>query len=206
MSTSTSTGVPIVHIPAAPEGIVRLFVPDGFTASKRELRNAAAKVAGTIDVGRTPAGKGATLKGVKGTGFDFSPVVKGSTAADPVDVDQAADDVTDPRVAALAALGLSAAQIAAALAVTPAAPASKGKGKGKGATVKTPREVPAFLRKWEGVTCKTCRDFGKVSSIKRPDGSPKPFRTQHGADTAPTGIPCPTHVKVTATARRSRTA
>lgn len=190
-------------VPTNIPGIVRVFVPTGLELSKTELRNIAAKAAGTINVGRVPAGKPATLHGVTGHGYDFAPVarrVAGEAAPDPV------APTTDPRVAVLAGLGLSPEQIAAALAAAPAA--AKAPAKAKATTVKAPREVPAFLRKWEHVTCKSCRDFGKVRGPGAGEKAGRAFRTQHGADSAPTAVPCPQHVTagVPAKGRKAKTA
>lgn len=184
MSTTTTAPAATV-VPNAPEGIVRIFVPTGLELSKLELRNLAAKAAGTIHVGRTPAGKPAKLNGVTGHGFDFAPVarsVKGQAPAETVETED------DPRIAVLASLGLSPEQITAALAAAPAPAKAPAKGKGK-----AEREVPAFLRKWEDVTCRTCRDFGKVRGPGAGEKAGRPFRTQHGADSAPTAVPCPSH-------------
>lgn len=178
----------ITHLAKAPEGVVRLFVPTGVAASKRDLRNVAARVAGTIDVGRTPAGKPAKVDGVAGHVHDFSPVRRGGSRDDQTATPTLAAE--DPRVAMLTSLGLSPEQVAAVLAAQPEAKPRQAKAAPK---AKAPREVPAFLRKWEGVTCKTCRDFGKVRGPGAGDKAGRPFRTQHGADSAPTAVPCPNH-------------
>lgn len=192
-------------VPTTIPGIVRVFVPTGLELSKTELRNIAAKAAGTINVGRVPAGKPAKLHGVTGHGYDFAPVQRrqaGEAAPDPV------VPTADPRIAVLAGLGLSPEQIAAALAAAPAAAAAKGKTTAKATTAKAPREVPAFLRKWENVTCKSCRDFGKVRGPGAGEKAGRAFRTQHGADSAPTAVPCPQHVTagVPVKGRKAKTA
>jgi hypothetical protein len=56
------------------------------------------------------------------------------------------------------------------------------------------REVPAFLRKREDVTCATCQDFGRVRAHGPRAG--QPYRTQAGADAAHANgnaVKCPSH-------------
>lgn len=192
---STSTVNPaILTVQGAPEGIVRLFVPAGINVSKGELRLAAQRAAHSIDVGRTPAGKSGTLtakNGQKITGLihDFAPVKR---TGKPETSAEAPAEGPDPRVAMLEALGLSAEAIAAALSVSAPSAAPSG------STVKAPKSKPAFLGRWDDVTCRTCRDFGKTRPPSEPGGKYRPFRTQRGADTGPTGIVCPQHTAQTA--------
>jgi hypothetical protein len=204
-STSTSTSA-LRQITNAPEGIVRVFCPDGSThGTKRELRDFAAKIAGTINVGATPTGKRTTVTLPDGTklaghAFDFAPVARtGGTvqrAAEP-------SEPVDPRIGALvAALGVSEAQAVAMLAVAgPAPKTAPAKGK-SGKSAKSSEWAAAHLGKWNGVTCKACRDFGKVRGPSAGAAAGHPFRTQRGADTSPTAIPCPAHK----TGRKGKTA
>lgn len=191
--TSTSTSI-LRHITNAPDGIVRVWAPEGIDVSKRDLRNFAAHVAKTIDVGRTPAGKGGvtitTPDGtkLKGVTFDFAPVKRAGSPAAP------AAPAEDPRIVTLVALGFTAEQAAAVLGM---APAASGKGKGKG-TAKPKAAVPSFItdrakaRDAAAKACDKCLGFGKVRSTPRPSGKyPHAFRTLNGAATAPTGVPCP---------------
>lgn len=185
----------VSHLKGAPEGIVRLFVPDGLDVSKLALRNLAAKAAGTIHVGRTPAGKPANLNGTRGHQFDFSPVARraaGEAASESV------AEATDPRVAALAALGLSPEQITAALAAAPAEVKSsgkakaKGKAKGKSSGFHAEVIVKRGKARAAGVAkCSRCLGFGFERSHPREDAKyPYAFRTAAGAAKAPTGRTC----------------
>jgi hypothetical protein len=202
--TTATASASIVPTPNLP-GIVSVFVPSGLTLSKTELRHMAQKASGTIDVGRTPAGKPATVHGVKGLRHDFAPVQRrtaGESAPDPVvgqvrpslipaQVWDGTDDAGREALLAIFAL-INDAPTAPASKTRPATGKTTVKGPGKGTA---PREVPAFLRKWAGVTCKTCRDFGYIHGPTAGPKAGRPFRTAQTPATAPTAIPCPTHVK-----------
>jgi hypothetical protein len=206
-TASPAPGSAIVHLTRAPEGILRLFVPDGFDVSKGTLIALARKLAGTIDVGRVPAGKPHTVKGVHGVVHDFAPVVHRNVNGSPAVAAPVADD---PRLSALLALGIPRETAVAALAGTvdtfadqrtaaKGKTSAKGKGKGTDAKGDAFREFLASKREAKDAaakTCPRCLGFGRerLTPRLRKDGTEAPypyaFRTQAGADGAISYRPC----------------
>lgn len=184
MSTTTSTTARI--LPGAPAGIVRVFTPgrENTPEVRRTARTAAMREHGFGPIGTTPVPHTATLNGVKGFGWDFSPVAVSR----------------DANVSAKAK---------AAPSVTFAEPDAKAAKKARKAAKKAKAakaDVP-FLgakAKADAATCKTCVDYGVVRKAGSRAGGA--YKTQNGADTAKANgnaVPCPSHVTAKAGRRKS---
>lgn len=211
-TVTTPTMDDVVQVNGAPDGILRLFVPDALgEIGKGQLRTRATQIAGTIDVGRVPAGKPGTLKatGAKGRTFDFAPVVHRNTRtaeSAPTTAPTVPDNGQAAQIAYLIGLGLTPEAAAAAVAQVPVAADPGRPAKGSKAPKPETEWQRTHLHKWDGVVCKTCRDFGKVRGPSAGAKAGHPFRQQRGADTSPTAVPCPSHVTATAGKRGKRSA